>query len=76
MSSGLALIGIDSRAQTSSGALDLTATLHKKDRSYKFSQIQGAIASSEVEGSATLELGAKQKKLDLVILTSALHIPA
>ncbi|MCP4932993.1 MAG: AsmA family protein [bacterium] len=76
MTSGLALIGIDSRDQKSSGALDLAATLHKKDLSYKFSQIQGTVASSEIEGSATLELGAKEKKLDLIFLTSALHIPA
>ncbi len=75
MSSGLALIGIDSREQKSSGALDLTATLHKKNSSYKFSQIQGAVASSEVEGSATLEVGGKEKNLNLVILTSALHLP-
>ncbi len=75
ISSGLALIGIDSRDKNLSGALDLTATLHKKNRSYKFSQIQGAVASSEVEGRATLNLGAKEKNLDLVILTSALHIP-
>ncbi len=76
MSSGLALIGIDSRDQTSSGALDLTATLHKKGSAYRFSQIQGMISSSEVEGSATLQLDAKDKKLDLVILTSALHLPS
>ena len=76
MSSGLALIGIDSRDQKSAGALDLSANLNKKGVSYRFSQIQGSIASSEVEGSASLELGDKDKKLDLVILTSALHIPS
>lgn len=75
MASGLALIGIDTRNKQSSGSLDLTATLHKKGSRYDFTSIRGSLASSDVEGRATLELAATGKKLNLVLLTSALHVP-
>ncbi len=77
LASGLALIGIDAQQQQpTSGSLDLTATLNKSGSQYRFSNMHGAISSSEVEGRATLEVGDKDKKLDIVLLTSALHFPS
>ena len=74
IASGLALMGLDTHKLQSTGSLDLTAMLDKQGGKYDFTSIKGSISQSEVEGRATLKIGDTGKKLDLVLLTSALHV--
>ena len=76
IASGLALIGIDIRGTKTTGSLDLAATLDKKAGKYDFTRLAGSIASSDVEGRATLDIDTGGNKLDLVLLTSTLHVPS
>ncbi len=74
--SGLALIGIDAHDNNINGSLDLSATLDKRNGRYELTGISGKVADSDIEGRAVLTANSGGKKLDLVLLTSRLHLPA
>ena len=76
IASGLAVFGIDMRNAGSSGILDLSAMLDKKGDKYVMSNIRGTIASSGVEGRATLQTTKQGASLDLALLAGSLDFPA
>ncbi len=72
LTSGLALIGLDTGQTHATGALVLATNIDKADQNYIFTNIRGKVATAEVEGRVTLDLTPRSRKLDVALLTSSL----
>ena len=69
-------MGIGTQVPQSDGEVELSATLTQTDRTYDFANIRGTVASSLVEGRATLGFERAEKKIDVVLHTTILRLPA